>query len=219
MSYDAVIYDLDGTLLNTLRDLAEAFNGALEERGFAAHPVDAYRYFVGDGARMAVVRALPERVREDEGVIEGVLEAFRVRYDRGWNVYTHPYEGIVAVVQTLHARGKKQAILTNKPHSFAVKVAHELLPGECFVSVQGLEEGIRKKPDPQSALMLAEKMAVAPSRCAFVGDTRTDMATATAAGMYPIGVLWGFRDERELRESGAATIVRTPEELGRLFSV
>jgi phosphoglycolate phosphatase len=210
--YQAVIFDLDGTLLDTLEDLGDAVNRVLSARGLPVHPMDAYRFFVGDGVAMLITRALPADKRDAE-TVRSCLEAFRADYDRHWNVKTRPYDGVAALLDALTARGLKLAILSNKPHAFARRCVREFLPNWSFAAVFGQRDGVPLKPDPAGALAIAHALGIPPAACLYLGDTAVDIKTAIAAGMTPVGVLWGFRPAEELRASGAQVLIEQPSEV------
>jgi len=212
MQQQAVIFDLDGTLLDTLEDLADSGNSVLARYGFAVHPTDAYRYFVGDGIDALVRRILPQRTH-DQSTIDEFTEAYREEYGRRWDRKTRPYDGIEELLGVLTVQKIRIAVLSNKPDGVTKKCVGELLGGWAFDVVMGHHEGIARKPDPAAALQIAERWGLPPSRIVYVGDTATDMQTAVAAGMYPVGVLWGFRTEEELRANGAKVLIRQPAEL------
>ena len=208
----AVIFDLDGTLLDTLDDIANAFNAVLEKRGFPVHPTDAYRHFVGDGPRVLTERALPEDRRDPE-TIEACLADYLDHYRYNPQVSARPYPGISELLDELGRRNISMAVVSNKVQEAAVGSVSALLSGWRFSPVLGFREGVPKKPDPFMALAAAEKLDLSPERIAFVGDTGVDMQTAAAAGMIPVGVLWGFRTEEELRRSGARVLLSHPPRL------
>jgi phosphoglycolate phosphatase len=210
--YNAVIFDLDGTLLNTLEDLANSLNRVLAQNGFPTHPTDAYRYFVGDGALELVNRALPEEKRVDT-IVSQCLDAFRIDYRENWNIKTAPYEGVPEMLETLKTRKVKMAILSNKPHEHTIRCVTELLPQWDFSIVLGQRNGIPRKPDPIGAFEVAEHMNIAPSEFIYLGDTDIDMKTSVTAGMFPVGALWGFRTAEELQESGAQALISHPLEI------
>lgn len=212
MHHQAVIFDLDGTLLDTLEDIANSVNSTLARYSFPTHGLDAYRYFVGDGVTMLVSRALPAEKRNDH-IIADCVGAFRENYDRNWNSNTSPYDGIPELLDALTAKHVKMAILSNKPDDFTQRCVHELLPNWNFEMVLGLRHGIPPKPDPSGAYEIAENLGITPAHILYLGDSSVDMKTAVRAGMFPIGVLWGFRPLDELREHGAAAIIERPMEL------
>jgi phosphoglycolate phosphatase len=211
----AAIFDLDGTLLDTLDDLADSANEALAAAGLPTHPVDAYRIFVGDGIQTLVRRIVPEN-RAEEKVTE-VLTLYRAAYGRRWKSKTRPYTGIPEMLTALTQRAVRMAVLSNKPQKFTELCMTHHLPGFSFAPVLGQREEVPRKPHPAGALEISEMLGLIPGEIAFVGDTRTDMDTATAAGMVPVGVTWGFREVEELRAHGAQVIVDHPSELLAIF--
>jgi phosphoglycolate phosphatase len=216
LCYKAVLFDLDGTLLDTLEDLGNAVNRVLAKRGFPTHNIDSYRYFIGDGAALLISRALPERRRDDES-IRSCLDEFRRDYSRTWRVKTKAYDGVAEMLNALRARGLKMAVLSNKPDDFTKRSVKALLPHRIFKAVLGEREGIPRKPHPAGALEVAERLRTPPRDFLYLGDSSVDMKTAIAAGMIPIGVLWGFRSAKELLESGAHQLIERPEEVFSLL--
>jgi phosphoglycolate phosphatase len=212
MTYKAVIFDLDGTLLDTLEDIGNAVNHALARSGYPEHRLADYRHFIGDGPRTLIERVLPEEARED-GIIDAHVAAYRREYSQKWNVKTKPYDGIVDLLDALHGRGIRMAILSNKPHDFTQMCLSAFFPHCPFDPVYGLREGFPRKPDPAGAVEIAELLRIPPASFLFVGDSGIDMMTANAAGMHPVGALWGFRPEAELREAGAKTLIVKPLDL------
>jgi phosphoglycolate phosphatase len=212
MKCKGLIFDLDGTLLDTLEDLAKAANTTLEYFGFTIHPVDAYRYFVGEGLKILMQRIVPGDDATDEQLAE-YMKKFADIYSQTWNVHTIPYEGIMEMLRSLSDAGLQLAILSNKPHEFTALCAKTFFPDNPFAFVYGQRDGIAKKPDPAGALEIAEKMGLDASEILYVGDTATDMQTGNSAGMKTIGVDWGFRDRAELEKNNAWKIVSTPAEV------
>jgi len=212
MAKQAVIFDLDGTLLDTLDDLADSGNYVLQQHGFPTHPVDAFRYFVGEGVGALIRRMLPPERRDDETVAQ-IGQAYRHEYGRRWNAKTRLYDGIAGLLDALTKRGVTMGILSNKPDEFTQMCVAELLSSWTFDVVMGHHEGIARKPDPGGANEIAGRWRLPPSQIVYVGDTATDMQTAVAAEMFPVGVLWGFRDEQELREAGAKALIEHPMKL------
>jgi len=210
--HNAIIFDLDGTLLNSLADLANAVNRTLSQLGFATHDIDAYRYFIGDGARMLIARALPENERSDKR-IEQCFAAFKNDYAQNWNKESKLYPGISNLLDELTQRGITMTILSNKPHVFTKKCVDHFLPQWNFEVVQGQQESIPRKPDPAAALLISQKLLIAPASFLFIGDSAVDMKTADAANMYPVGVLWGYRDAKELLSNGAKALVHSADEI------
>jgi phosphoglycolate phosphatase len=216
MPYKAVLFDLDGTLLDTLEDLADAMNRVLAGKGLPTHALDAYRYFIGDGAAMLVTRVLPEEARNEE-LIQTCLAEFRQDYGENWRVKTTAYDGVREMLDALAARGLPMTVLSNKPHRLTVRYVSELLADWNFDVVLGLRDGVPRKPHPAGALEVAERLSIAPVDFLFLGDTAGDMKTAVAAGMYPVGVRWGFRPAEELREGGAQALIAQPMEVLELL--
>ncbi len=216
MTHKAVIFDLDGTLLDSLQDLAEAANRSLADCGFPTHPLEAYRYFVGDGLQTLIRRILPEDARTERNM-EQVQERFRQDYGRNWNVRSRLYRGIGEMLDHLATNGVAMNILSNKPHDFTGACVRHYLATWPFVQVLGNRPGIARKPDPAGALEIAASLEMEPEEIVFLGDTATDMETASRAGMYPVGALWGFRTADELRKSGAGLLIDRPAQLLDLF--
>lgn len=210
--YKAVICDLDGTLLDTLEDLASSMNGILEEMGFPAHPTYSYRYFVGDGIQELARRVLPESQR-DEKMIEDCIAGMMDRYRRSWNHKTSPYPGILELLDTLKERGVGLAVFSNKPHEFTTLMVDHYFPPHTFAMVIGVGGDIPRKPDPKGVAKILASQGWDPGEAIFLGDTRTDMETALNAELYPVGVLWGFRDKEELLKTGALAVLERPFDL------
>ncbi len=212
MRFKVVLFDLDGTLLDTLEDLGNAANRVLTRNGFPGHDVDTYRYLVGDGAIMLMRRALPEDKRNDE-TIRVCVQAFREEYGQNWNVKTKPYDGVAEMLDVLVAHGLKMAVLSNKPDDFTRRCVNEFLPNWTFDMILGQSDSIPLKPDPSGAKKIAKCLNIPPSNFIYLGDTSIDMKTAVAAGMFPVGALWGFRTGKELQENGAKILIKRPLEL------
>ncbi|MEJ2057101.1 MAG: HAD family hydrolase [Desulfofustis sp.] len=209
--FTTILFDLDGTLIDSLGDIAEAANSALRASGYPEHPVDRYRYFVGDGLMTLTRRIVPEDTAEER--LPELAEAFRKRYKNSWNRTSRPYQGIDSMLSALAGYGVNLAVLSNKPDDFTQTFVASFFPDVPFGLVFGNRERVPKKPDPQAALEIAEYFDSDPSLCLFVGDTSVDILTAKAAGMMSIGVTWGFRDRYELERSGADIIIDKPAEL------
>lgn len=212
MNCQAVIFDLDGTLLDTLTDIADSANRVLIAHGFAPHERDAYRWFVGDGSAILMTRALPRDQRTTE-MIQSCLRGFISDYNQNWHRATRPYDGLLDLLGDLRDRQIKLSVVTNKPHRFAGAMMAHYFGDYSFDPILGQQDGIPKKPDPRQALSSAVQMGVAPSSCIFIGDSAVDMETARNAGMQPVGAGWGFRPARELMDAGALTVIHHPQEL------
>lgn len=205
----AVIFDLDGTLLNTLDDLGESVNAVLAEEGFPEHPIASYKIFVGDGMRTLCERALPPAAR-DEATVQRVFGKMRKLYASRWDEKTLPYEGVPEMLSIFREKGVKAAILSNKPHDFTVRTVERFFPGYPFAEVFGERSHVGRKPDPAGALEIARTFGVSPAEVWYLGDSSTDMKTARSAGMKAVGALWGFRGADELKEYGAQWLMETP---------
>jgi len=205
----AVIFDLDGTLLNTLDDLADSMNAVLAKNRLPSHPVSDYKQFVGDGIEMLVRRALPFEVA-DENELGRFVKAMKDEYACRWALKTRPYPGIPEMLEAFAAAGFAMAVLSNKPDDASRHIIETFLPDVPFRHVIGATPQRPKKPDPAAALEIAERLCIPPARVIFMGDTSIDMRTARAAGMFPLGVLWGFRGAEELIAAGAKLLVSEP---------
>jgi phosphoglycolate phosphatase len=215
-SFDAVIFDLDGTLLDTIEDIADAVNDVLRARGFPAHDLETYKIIVGSGVEDMMGQALPEGHR-DVGTIQATADELREQYRRHGLNKTHPYKGVKELLTELGRRGVKMSVLTNKPHDNAAQQIAYYLGNNHFVCIEGAKPHAPHKPDPTVALVIANRMGVAPARCAFLGDSDIDMRTAVNAGMYALGALWGFRTAEELVANGASDLLAKPLDLLTLF--
>ena len=211
MRFKGVLFDLDGTLLNTLDDLASSGNAALISLGYPAHTRDAYRYFVGDGMRTLIERIMPPFSKGK--LIDECEKKFRSHYAEHWNDKTHLYPGIAAMLEDLSNLDLQLAVLSNKPDDFTQKCVRRFFPNVPFACVQGQLNAVPKKPHPQGALIVAQNIGVPPADILYVGDTATDMRTGKSAGMIAVGVQWGFREIRELKENGADFIAMHPQEI------
>ncbi|MZP30431.1 HAD hydrolase-like protein [Heliobacterium undosum] len=216
MACKAVIFDLDGTLLDTLADLADSMNRVLSRAGFPTHPLDDYRYFVGDGLATMVRRALPEEGCDEE-TLRRCFADMQEEYGRNWAVKTAPYTGVMEMIEGLAARNIPMAVLSNKPHDWTVEMTDYFFPQRPFAMVFGQRPAVPKKPDPAGALEIAARFGFDPADIRYLGDTNTDMKTAKGAGMPAIGVLWGFRPAEELLASGADRLIGHPDELFNLI--
>ena len=217
LQYPGIIFDLDGTLLDTIEDLADSMNQVLTDLGFPTHTLGAYKTFVGEGVETLIRRALPEDQLRPE-LLDQCLGAFREEYSRRWENKTRPYAGIPELLDHLTGMGLKMAILSNKQDYFTRIMVARLLPRWRFDPVFGARPSVPKKPDPAGALEIAEALQIAPDCFIYLGDTGIDMKTACAAGMIPVGVLWGFRPADELRAQGARWLIEKPGDLVPLLS-
>lgn len=216
MTYQAVVFDLDGTLLDTIDDLADSMNAVLADNGLPVHPVESYKIFVGDGVVSLVRRALPAGQYSEDEINKYVL-LMREQYTRRWADKTRPYAGIEDMLRALGRRGIKLTVLSNKPHDFTKLCVEKFLGGFTFDVVQGVEPDVAPKPDPAGAKRIGELLNLPASAFLYLGDTNTDMQTANAADMYAVGATWGFRTADELLQHGAKTLIDHPMDLLKLL--
>lgn len=209
----AVVFDLDGTLSDSLESMALAGNTVLKQLGLPEMPVDNYRYYCGDGAQVLVQRALKDAGDKEARHFEEAYELYREVFRQDCTFHVKTYDGIPELIKKLKEQNIKIAVVSNKPHRRTLEVIDKLFGEDTFDAVYGMRKGIPGKPDPTGALEVAKEMGVLPEECAFVGDTNVDMKTGTNAGMLRIGVLWGFRTKEELVENGADEIVEQPLEI------
>jgi phosphoglycolate phosphatase len=212
MDFDAVIFDLDGTLADTLDDIADAMNRVLAARGVAPHTPAAYKLMIGHGLRTLVGEALPPEQRSAE-TIAACLDEMMASYREHCLDKTRLYEGVAGLLDELRGRGVALAVLSNKADELTRRIVAALCEPGTFALVVGARPGVPLKPDPAAALLVAEALGVAPDRIAYVGDSGVDMRTASAAGMIAVGVSWGFRTSGELIEGGALVVLDHPGEL------
>ena len=215
MAMRAFLFDLDGTLVDSLGDIGGAMNFALAACGFPRHHLADYRRFVGEGVEMLARRAAPASPDAERRRVE-LIAAYQHRYAEHLFDATVPYPGIAELLAVLRTRDVPLGVLSNKPDEPTRRLCAALFPPGTFACVQGQLPDVPAKPDPGAALALAAQLGVAPAEVAFVGDTAVDMRTAVAAGMRPVGVAWGFRP-LELRETGAERVVERADELLELL--
>lgn len=207
------IFDLDGTLVDSIESIAYFANSALEEYGIQSVEVEKYKGFVGDGARTLIRRAMEYRGSSSPELLEQVLRRYNETYDDNYLYLCKVYEGIDDLIRALRDRGFKTGVLSNKPHSTTVKIVEALFGKESFDFVYGQREGVALKPHPDSILNLIESHSLKREDCVYVGDTMTDVMTGKNAGIFTVGVLWGFRDREELETYGADKIAALPVEV------
>ena len=210
-----VLFDLDGTLINSLEDLADATNHALECHGFATYPVEKYRYFVGNGANKLVERALGEHNTPEN--FAAVKAEFNTYYDKHCFDKTHVYPGILEVLEWMVQQKIQIAVLSNKPHEFVVQIVERLFAGIPFAVVLGNRAQFPTKPDPSQGNYAISQMNAQKEDCLFVGDSGVDMQTANNLGVPGVGVTWGFREEQELIENGARYLAHNAQELKKII--
>ncbi len=211
--YKVCIFDLDGTIADTVESIAYIGNQVLQEFGLLALPVENYNFYAGDGADELVRRMLEATPNGNKVDYDQVRKVYRQRFAQNPFYHVKPFAGIIEMLEALKKEGIKIAVLSNKPHEAAIDVVAKIFGDKMFHKVQGQTERIPRKPSPVGALALATAFGVEPEECLYCGDTDTDMDTGKAAGMYTIGVTWGFRPRQELLEHHADQIVDTPEEI------
>ncbi|MGB5919618.1 HAD family hydrolase [Arcobacter sp.] len=212
----SLIFDLDGTLINSLLDIALSMNKVLEKHGYETHEIDEYNYFVGDGALVLVKNAMPQNASEED--IQIALKSFIEIYEQNTHNNTFAYEGINEMLEKLEKLKIKKAVLSNKPHKFTLKYMENIFNNFNFQEIHGQKIDVPKKPDPTMAIEIATKLNTKVENVIFIGDTATDMKTAKSAGMIAVGVEWGFRSVEELLENGADFIVKTPQDIIELLN-
>jgi len=212
LKYKAVLFDLDGTLLNTLQDIADSVNKGLHSLGFPQHEVEDYKALVGEGREVLALRALPEN-HQDTVIVEKLLAHINEEYAKHWADNTRPYDGIPELLDGLMANRVKMAVLSNKADDLTKMQISTILTKWHFAVVVGAQPSLPKKPDPTAALQIAKQLDISPSDFLYLGDSGIDMKTANRASMYPVGALWGFRSADELLADGAGTLIKHPPEL------
>jgi len=208
-----VVFDLDGTLLDSLADIANAGNAVLAARGFPVHPPDAYRLFVGDGVRRLIHRLVPQAYQEDPVLLEQFLGDYVAQYARTWNVESRLYDGVTELLDALVQRHVRMGVLSNKPQAATARCVEYFLGGYPFAAVLGQQADRPPKPDPTGVRELLELLQIPAEQCCYVGDTAVDIQTALSAGIFAVGATWGFRDVTELLDAGAQAIIHDPREL------
>ncbi len=208
----AYIFDLDGTIANTLTSIAYFGNRALETYGYQPIEEQKYRYMVGNGAKILVRRMLRENGIDRRRCLTGAFFTTRAMMITHF-IWPYPYAGIPEMLKKLKSNDIKLAVLSNKPHSTTCKVAEKLFGNQLFDLVYGQREGVPLKPDPEPLLSVIKELGVKPTECVYAGDTATDIQTGKNAGVFTVGVLWGFRDEAELRENHADAVITTANQL------
>lgn len=208
----ACIFDMDGTTVNTINSIAYFANNALAKAGLDIIETDVYKKLVGNGAKVLVEKMI-KTVGADESYFEKVSPEYNTTYENDFLYLTEPYEGVPDMLKALKEMGITVAILSNKPHSTAIKVSDALF-GEGLVDLcYGARENIALKPDPEGVFAIMDELGLSKDECVYIGDTSTDMKTGKSAELYTVGVLWGFRDREELESSGADVIISHPSEL------
>lgn len=213
----ALIYDLDGTLADTLPSLCQAINMTMDHYGAPLRTCEDVRLAIGNGARMLVKRLLPDALANHEDKVTEALLYYNARYAETYTA-ADCYDGIQDAVTALCHRGYTSAVLSNKPDKYTVALCRILFPENTFALTQGQQEGVPTKPDPTAPLSIAARLGVSPEECAFIGDSEVDIRTAKNAGMMSVGCAWGYRSADDLRAEGADAVIDTPDQLLTLFN-
>ena len=216
MNFKVVIFDLDGTLIDTIADIASAANSALANNNMPTHTVEDYVKMVGGGLRTLIEVALP--TDKTEALVDKCTHEIIEAYHKKPVKHTIPYSGVVDLLSKLHGK-LKLAILSNKHHDLTTRIVKEVLPSEKFDVIRGLIPGTPKKPDPTSAFELCEQLGCKPEEVLYVGDSDVDMQTAVNAGFYPVGVDWGFRSAEVIKAHGAKKVISTPADLLKILGL
>lgn len=213
----AVLFDLDGTLVNTLGDLANSVNRVLREHGHPIHPVELYKKFAGNGNEVMMKRALPEEKRQDREYVLKLRQEFYDYYKEHCADVSFLYDGIEELLNELKAEGILVAIVTNKAQTMTDVLVPKLMDKNIFSAIIGQRDGVPTKPEPHMPFLAMTEMEVNPDECLFVGDSNTDIETGLNCGNTPVGVLWGFRDREELVNAGARYIVSSPGQIADII--
>jgi len=216
MKFKGIIFDLDGTLVDSLEDIAESMNKVLLRYGFETHDLQAYKYFIGNGIKNLVREALPHYSREDE-MISKCFDLMMEEYRDHCTVKTKPYQGIGELLDELTKHDIRLSVFSNKVDELTKKVVSTLLPNWNFEVVIGASSDIPRKPNPEGAFLISETLRIPPADLIYLGDTGIDMQTATRASMYAVGALWGYRTDEELISNGAKNLILHPLDLLKLL--
>ena len=210
MKYKAVIFDLDGTLVNTLTDIANSANYAMEQLSQPSFPVESFRLKVGAGNEQLISDCLSTN---KQNLKDHAIKLQMAHYAEHFHDNSDAYPGIMDMLRELEENGLKLAVLSNKPAPFTPRLVKHIFGDDFFEVAQGEQAGVPLKPDPTSALTIADKLGIAPQQIAFVGDSASDIQTALNAGMFAVGVTWGFRERKELIQNGSEALIEHPDEL------
>lgn len=204
------VFDLDGTLVDSLSDIAEATNYALRSLNMPEHELSKFNYMVGNGIKKLIERALPD---DKQDLFDEALKIYNDYYNQYYTVKTYAYEGITETLETLKKNGVLLAVASNKTHAFAKNVINHYFGNNLFSMVCGKSEGVPTKPDPTVVLNIMKKLNAKPENCFMIGDTSVDINTGKNAGFKTIGCLWGFRTQQELEDAGADYIAKAPNDI------
>ncbi len=212
---NGLIFDLDGTLVDSLRGIATSLNLALADLGKPTHSVEAVRRFIGNGARELVTKSLGPGATEEE--IASLEAAFKIHYAANWSAGTDIYPGVPEMLKRQSEAGHQLAVLSNKPHDFTIEIVRHLFPDIAFASVLGQRATVPRKPDPAGALEIAAALGLAPAACVMIGDSTIDVETGARAGMYTVAVTWGYHDTGALLGERPDVVVDSISELERML--
>ena len=215
--YKVCIFDLDGTLTDTLESLTYSVNATLTELGLRKITMDQCRQFVGNGAKVLIEKALAASGDEELALLDRGLEVYKRIFGENCTYHVVPYDGIPELLETLREQGIKTAVLSNKPHNQTVDVVADIFGKEKFACIAGQREGISRKPDPAGVYEILESLGVKKEECLYIGDSEVDVETARRAGVTGVGVTWGFRSRDVLEKAGAVHIIDTPQELMKIM--
>lgn len=214
MKWEAAVFDLDGTLINSLGDLTASVNRILAGEGYPLRTLDEVRQFVGNGAKRLLQRALPQDVSPER--LDALVERYKSDYQEHLLDETVPYPGVAGLLRELKDRGMRLAVLSNKPHASTIRICGQLFPG-IFELAWGDRPDVPRKPDPTAVWRALEAMGVPKEKAVYIGDSETDIRTARNAGLYAVGVLWGFRDKGALEAEQAQVLCTTAGELRKVL--
>jgi phosphoglycolate phosphatase len=217
VKYKAAIFDLDGTLVDSLGDMADSINAVIASYGYPQHSIERYGEMAGDGLVSLIRRSLPPERSNDIDFVISLIPKVDQEYDKRWFVRTHPYDGIPELLDLINSKNVGLAILSNKPHAFVTKFIPHFFPDIRFDVVFGARKGIPQKPSPAAAYEIASIIGIDASECIFIGDSAADMLTGKTADMFSVGVTWGFRPPEELLYAGADIVVHHPREIMNLL--
>lgn len=209
----AVVFDLDGTLTDTIASIKISADKAVGKYGFGPFSEEQYKYFVGDGAATLIERCLNAGGDKEQKYFEGAFQEYQKVFEEYCMYKVEPYAGIRELLAALKEKGLKLTVLSNKPHARTVEVIHTIFGEDCFDVIRGQMEGVPKKPSPEGVFKILEELSLTPEDILYLGDTGTDMKTGKSAGAFTIGALWGFRQKEELIENGADAIIENPLQL------
>lgn len=217
MKFKAIIFDLDGTLADTIEAIRDAINLTMQQYGYPQHTYEEIREYIGNGAKNLVLRSMPAEAARDAEQHERVFLTYQDNYDKGHLATDRCYDGIPALIAALHASGVRLSVLSNKQDRHVQGLIAQLFPAGEFSVIMGQLDHLPKKPDPTVPLMIAEQLGVKPSECAFIGDSEVDILTAQNSGFASVAVSWGFRSRCDLEKSSPDIIIDHPSQLLEIF--